>query len=62
MKISQLQPGYTIHEHRDSGEVVQYEVVSITPVGKKMFEVTFRSIAGLSSALYPADGFITTAA
>ena len=62
MKISQLQPGFKILEHSDSGDVVHYEVVSITPVGR-MFEVTFRSaLGGLSSALYPANGFITAAA
>lgn len=61
MKISQLKPGYTIQEHKESGEVIHYEVVSIAQVGK-MFEVTFRSVLGLSSALYPANAFIHAAA
>lgn len=61
MKISQLQPGYKILEHLDSGEVVHYEVVSVSPVGK-MFEVTFRTVSGLASALYPANAFISAAA
>lgn len=61
MKISQLKPGYKIQEHKESGEVIHYEVVSIAQVGK-MFEVTFRSVWGLSSALYPANAFIHAAA
>ncbi|MBV8048800.1 MAG: hypothetical protein JO171_16750 [Paludibacterium sp.] len=61
MKISQLQPGHKILEHRDSGEIIHYEVVSVAPVGK-MFEVTFRTVSGLTTALYPANGFITAAA
>jgi len=61
MKISQLQPGHKIQEHNDSGEVIHYEVVSVNPVGK-MIEVTFRTVAGLSSALYPANAFIPVAA
>ena len=61
MKISQLKPGYTILEHKDSGDVIHYEVVSIRQVGK-MFEVTFRSVLGLASACYPANAFISAAA
>ncbi|MBA4708792.1 hypothetical protein DBR44_05430 [Aquitalea sp. FJL05] len=61
MKISQLQPGYTVLEHKDSGDIVHYTVVSIRQVGK-MFEVTFQSVLGLASAFYPANGFIHAAA
>ena len=61
MKISQLQPGFKVLDHTESGEVVHFEVVSISPVGR-MFEVTFRSVMGLTTALYPANGFITAAA
>jgi len=61
MKISQLQPGYKVLEQEESGDVVHFEVVSISQVGR-MFEVTFRSVVGLTSALYPANAFITAAA
>lgn len=61
MKISQLQPGHKILEQLDSGEIIHYEVVSVFPVGK-MFEVTFRTVAGIASALYPANAFISAAA
>jgi hypothetical protein len=61
MKISQLQPGYKVQEHKDSGDVVHFEVVSIAQVGR-MFEVTFKSVLGLTSALYPANALIPAAA
>jgi hypothetical protein len=62
MKVSQLQPGHKVLEHNDSGEVIaHYEVVSVSQVGR-MFEVTFRSVLGLTTALYPANGHITAAA
>lgn len=61
MKVSQLQPGYKILDQEESGDVVHYEVVSIAQVGR-MFEVTFRSVMGLTSALYPANAFIPAAA
>ncbi|WP_028535517.1 hypothetical protein [Paludibacterium yongneupense] len=61
MKISQLQPGHQILEHDDTGRTNRFEVVSIRQVGK-MFEVTFLSALGLSSALYPANAFVATAA
>lgn len=61
MKVSQLKPGDTILEHKDSGDAVHFEVVSIRQVGK-MFEVTFKSVQGLASALYPANAFVSAAA
>ncbi|GGY03987.1 hypothetical protein [Paludibacterium paludis] len=61
MQISQLKPGDSVIEHRDCGLVINYEVVDIKPVGK-MFEVTFRSDEGVSSALYPASAFVHAAA
>jgi len=61
MKISQLKPGDTVLEHKDSGDIIHYTVVSFRQVGK-MFEVTFQSVMGLASAFYPANGFIHAAA
>ncbi|MTD33458.1 hypothetical protein [Paludibacterium denitrificans] len=61
MEISQLKPGHTVLEHKECGEQVHYEVVSIRRVGR-MFEVTFKSVMGLASALYPANAFIPVAA
>ena len=61
MKVSQLQPGYKIQEQQERGDVVHYEVVSVAQVGR-MFEVTFRSVLGLASAMYPANAFISAAA
>ncbi len=51
MKISQLKPGYKVFEHKECGDVVHYEVISVRQVGK-MFEVTFKSALGLASAMY----------
>lgn len=61
MKISQLKPGDKVVEHQEDGDVVKYEVVSIRQVGRR-FEVTFRSVMGLASALYPANAFILAVA
>jgi hypothetical protein len=61
MKISQLQPGHKVCEHLDGGNVISYEVVSIAQVGR-MFEVTFRSVMGLASAMYPANACIPAVA
>jgi hypothetical protein len=61
MKVSQLQPGHKINEHLDGGKVVSYEVVSIAQVGR-MFEVTFRSVTGLASALYQANACVPAVA
>jgi hypothetical protein len=61
MQVSQLKPGYKVLEQKDSGDVIHYEVVSIAQVGR-MFEVTFRTVMGLTSALYSANAFIPAAA
>lgn len=57
IKVSQLQPGFQIHEQKDNGEVDRYEVVEVAPVGRK-FQVTFRSLLGVESAVYPADAYL----
>ncbi|MBI3144277.1 MAG: hypothetical protein HYZ18_03215 [Pseudogulbenkiania sp.] len=61
MRVSQLQPGCKIVEQKDDGNEIRYEVISIRQIGKQ-FEVTFRSVLGLASALYPANAFISAAA
>lgn len=61
MRVSQLQPGCKIVEQKDDGKEIRYEVISIRQIGKQ-FEVTFRSVLGLASALYPANAFIPVAA
>ncbi|WP_024301742.1 hypothetical protein [Pseudogulbenkiania sp. MAI-1] len=61
MRVSQLKPGCKIIEQKDDGNEIRYEVISIRQIGKQ-FEVTFRSVLGLASALYPANAFIPAAA
>jgi hypothetical protein len=61
MRVSQLQPGCKIVEQKDDGNEIRYEVIGIRQIGKQ-FEVTFRSVLGLASALYPANAFIPAAA
>ncbi|BAK75901.1 hypothetical protein NH8B_1070 [Pseudogulbenkiania sp. NH8B] len=61
MRVSQLQPGCKIVERKDDGHEIRYEVISIRQIGKQ-FEVTFRSVLGMASALYSANAFIPTAA
>ncbi|WP_246542653.1 hypothetical protein [Paludibacterium yongneupense] len=60
MKISQLKPGFLINEHKNNGDVECFEVVKVKPFGRKV-EVTFRSLFGLESALYPADAYLNAA-
>ncbi|GGY14079.1 hypothetical protein [Paludibacterium paludis] len=61
MKISQLKPGYQICEQKDNGDIERFEVVRVEPAGRR-FEVTFRSLLGLASAVYPADAYLNAAA
>jgi hypothetical protein len=60
MKISQLKPGFLVREHKNNGEIDNFEVVTVKPLGRKV-EVTFRSLLGLESALYPADAYLNAA-
>lgn len=57
IQVSQLKPGSQIHEHKNNGEVDCYEVLDVEPVGRK-FQVTFRSMVGIESAVYPADAYL----
>jgi len=53
MQINQLQPGFRIHEQQRNGEVTLFEVLRVRSLGHRV-EVTFRSLLGLESAIYPA--------
>ena len=57
IQVSQLKPGSQIHEHKNNGEIDCYEVLDVEPVGRK-FQVTFRSMVGVESAVYPADAYL----
>lgn len=61
MQINQLQPGFRIHEQQNNGDVTQYEVLSVRPFGRRI-EVTFRSLFGLESAVYPATACLNASA
>lgn len=54
MKISQLKPGFRINEQQRNGDVASFEVLKVNHQGRRV-EVTFRSLLGMESAVYPAD-------
>jgi len=59
MRINQLKPGIKIRDWLN-GQVIHFEVVAIKPVGQK-FEVTFSSLFGETSAIYPGTAFVAVA-
>jgi hypothetical protein len=61
MRINQLEPGHSILETTDSGEVLRFEVVNVRAVGRR-YEVTMRTPAGVESVIYPANAYVQTAA
>ncbi|NDV11740.1 hypothetical protein GZH52_02860 [Crenobacter sp. HX-7-9] len=60
MKVSQLQPGHEVHEHKDNGEVDRFTVLQVAPAGR-MVEVTFDTKGGRESAIYPAEAYLNAA-
>lgn len=61
MRINQLEPGHSILETTDSGEVLRFEVMDVRAVGRR-YEVTMRTPAGVESVMYPANAYVQTAA
>lgn len=61
MQINQLQPGFRIHEQHRNGDVLSFEVLQVRELGRKV-EVTFRSLLGLESAVYPATACLNASA
>jgi len=61
MRINQLEPGHSILETTDSGEVLRFEVMDVRAVGRR-YEVTMRTPAGVESVIYPANAYVQTAA
>lgn len=60
MKISELKPGFHINEQAEDGGITRFEVINVKPLGRRI-EVTFRSLLGMESALYQADGYLNAA-
>ncbi|MBB5018448.1 hypothetical protein HNQ59_001737 [Chitinivorax tropicus] len=56
MKVKELRPGDHVLDERN-GATVDFEVVSIKPLGY-LFEVTFRSVLGMASAAYHGNAYI----
>lgn len=61
MRINQLEPGHSILETTDNGEVLRFEVMDVRAVGRR-YEVTMRTPAGVESVMYPANAYVQTAA
>lgn len=59
MKINQLKQGDRFTQHIDN-ESVSFEVLTVQQLGRRVM-VTFRSIFGVESAMYPAEAHVTAA-
>lgn len=61
MRINELQPGQSILETTDSGDVIRFEVIKVQPLGRR-YEVTLRTASGLESVIYPGNAYVQIAA